>query len=761
MKLHFIITLCFFLFTVSVITGYAQQANITITGKVTDGDKQAVPYANIGIPKKGLGTATNVKGAFIFIIPANANTDSVQVTSIGFNTKTVAVSSLTIPGQTAVISLTKSNTQLKQVSIEYRDPMKIIEKAIERIPQNYINTPHVIRGFYRETTMKDKTPLQLSEAVFDIYNYGYADKRQGMFRLVKARDDKNERDFRDIEVGQKPAGIFNDDIVKRLETSDILGKDGVKRHNYQVNGIVDFKGSPAYEIEFNEKPGLTDKTFRGKVFIDTKTYAFVYFDYSLSPQAMKTVKFGNFAERMLMKLMDMEVSIKEDRDRISYQKEGNKWVLAQDIGDAALHIKAPRLNYDFVANIKFNYVVTQVDTTQTTPFEEKMRVNEHINDHDTNEGEEFWKDYNIMLPDFDTEALIRQIRAINAVVRLKSKFEAKELKLPKDPALRLDSMLTFYHANGQFNGSALIKSKGKIILNKSYGFADKQQQLPGDEHTAYRIGSTAKTFTSLIINQLVGEGKLDVHAPIKTYIPYYIHGDVTIGQLLTHQSGIPEYFNNDDYKLELLTKSFTLKDMVLKFCSDTLQFKSGAGFEYSNSNFAVLALIAQEVTGKPFETLLQERIFTPLQMTDTYFGKYKGNENHQAIGYTDGVPEQIYDYSNVYGAGGIWSSAADLLKYHDGLLTNKLLPLPQKMEMLKPRVEFKDYNAMYDYGWMTDKSAFAASQKHVVTYHPGTDLGFFTMYVRQEDTDSCIILLNNTGDFPRYDMTDLILNIIN
>ena len=140
----------------------------------------------------------------------------------------------------------------------------------------------------------------------------------------------------------------------------------------------------------------------------------------------------------------------------------------------------------------------------------------------------------------------------------------------------------------------------------------------------------------------------------------------------------------------------------------------------------------------------------------------KGTNSHQAIGYGDaGMPELQYDPDNTMGAGGLSSSAADLLKYHEALLAGKLLPKAQMTEMLKPRVEFIDYKAWYDYGWMTDKNAFNASGKHVITYHPGTDIGFFTMYARQEDNDSCIILLNNTGDFPRYDMTDLILDIIN
>jgi len=759
MKFRFITILCFLIIIITKTT-YAQQEKVTINGKIIGDDKQPVPYADINIPKKGLGTATNINGEFLFIIPSTSNADSLVITCIGFNTKIIAISALT--AGPATITLSKSNTPLQEVSIAYRDPMKIIQKAIDRVPDNYINNPHVTRGFYREYTKNSIQPLELSEAVFDIYNFGYADKRDDMFKLIKARDEKNERDFHGIEVGQKPRSIFNDDVVKHINNDGIFGKEGVKRHDFEVAGIVDFKGSPAYEIDFKEKPGIKETTFRGKVFIDTKTYAFLYFDYYMSPTGLAFTKVGDFATRMLMKLMGMQFTLKTDHTQISYQKVVGKWVLSGVVGDNELYIKSPGFNYDFTANLKFNYVVTAVDTTQTAPFDEKMNKNDAIENHDTNEGEAFWKDYNVILADFNTEDVVKKIKAINDIVRLKSKFEEKEKKLPKDPALRLDSMLTYYNAHGQFNGTALIKSKGKVILSKSYGYADKEKKIVANPQTTYRIGSTSKTFTSVIINQLANEGKLDIHAPIKTYIPYYTHGDVTIEQLLTHQSGIPEYFNNDDYKLELLTKSFTLKDMVLKFCSDTLQFKSGTDFEYSNANFSVLALIAQEVTGKSFETLLQDRIFTPLQMTDTYAGIYKGNDSRQATGYGEGgVKEHVYDFGNEYGAGGISSSAEDLLKYHDGLLADKLLPKDKKAEMLKPRVAFKDYNAMYDYGWMTDKSAFAASQKHIITYHPGTDLGFFTMYARQEDNDICIILLNNTGDFPRYDMTDLILNIIN
>jgi hypothetical protein len=280
------------------------------------------------------------------------------------------------------------------------------------------------------------------------------------------------------------------------------------------------------------------------VFIDTKTYAFLYFDYGLSPASLANVKFGDLPTRMLMKLYNLTFTFKSGSTQVSYQQLGNKWVLNDVAEHTQLYIKSPALKMDLPTEVKFNYQVTAVDTTQTAPFDERLNKNSLVEDHDSDEQDSFWQDYTIILPDFKSADVIAQINAINNVLNLKKAFLQRESKLPKDPTVRLDSMLAFYNAKGQFNGTALITYKGKVILSKSYGFADKEKQLVANEHTTYRIGSTAKTFTSLIINKLVNEGKLDIMAPIKIYLPWYIHGDITLQQLLTHQSGIPEYLDS-------------------------------------------------------------------------------------------------------------------------------------------------------------------------------------------------------------------------
>ncbi len=102
----------------------------------------------------------------------------------------------------------------------------------------------------------------------------------------------------------------------------------------------------------------------------------------------------------------------------------------------------------------------------------------------------------------------------------------------------------------------------------------------------------------MLIMQLVKENKLRVEDPVRNFLPDYDHGDVTIQQLLTHQSGIPNYTNNADYLAKILTKKYTPDQLVQLFCSDSLESPPGTAFHYSNSNYVILAAILEKLTGK-------------------------------------------------------------------------------------------------------------------------------------------------------------------
>lgn len=423
MKIKFVAAIFSVWFVLFAVYAFAQNG-ISITGKIKAAeDQQPLNGVSIGIDRKGTGTATNSNGQFVLIIPAANIRDTLKISSIGYQTQYLPVESLR-DGQQLTISLKTNNVQLQEVTVQYHDPLKVIAKAIASIPDNYINHPHVLRGFYRMYTANGTEPLELSEAVFDVYNFGYGDKRADLFKLVKARDEKNDRDFRSLELSQKPNTIFNYDVVNHLAASGFLSEEGIKNHKFEITGIIDVKGYPAFEFQFKEKPGVEDRTYRGKFYIDTKTYAFLYFDYGLSPDGLKNSLLGNFADRILTRVAGIEVTMKRDRTKVGYQKVGDKWVLSDVVGDDNLYIKGTtttNVNYDLTAKVKFNYQVTAVDTAPGSSFDKQLKRHESINAHDSDAGAEFWKDYNILLADQNTEDIFMHIRDVNKQVTMNAK----------------------------------------------------------------------------------------------------------------------------------------------------------------------------------------------------------------------------------------------------------------------------------------------------------------------------------------------------
>ncbi|MFD0751481.1 carboxypeptidase-like regulatory domain-containing protein [Mucilaginibacter calamicampi] len=400
------------LLLVSLFNSASAQQRIIISGKVTiDQTDQPISRASISINNKGIGTGTNDAGQYILLIPqANLN-DTLSISCIGFDSKRIPVAGLKNE-QVLNIALAKSTIELMEVTITHYDAVKILQKAIARIPENNINQPHLLRGFYRMYTSKKDAPLQLSEAVFDVFNFGYGDKRADLFRLIKARNEKNTRDFSSLEFGQKPNTIFEQDIVNHLPACGFLNEEGLERHEYEIDGVVDINGRDAFELVFKEKRGQTKDTYRGVMYIDTKTYAFISFDYSLSPGALQTPAKNNFILKSIIGIGGVGLNMTGDRMQINYQKVDNKWVLASVEGTDTIKVNGPSPKDNFTAQIKFNYQITTVDTKES-PFESTMGRNESINNYKSSGGERFWKDYNILLSDYNVDDILKQIQTIN------------------------------------------------------------------------------------------------------------------------------------------------------------------------------------------------------------------------------------------------------------------------------------------------------------------------------------------------------------
>jgi len=737
---------------------FSQPANIIINGKVLGNNNTPLAYASIGITAKRTGTISNKFGEFLLKLPAGYIHDTLLISFLGYESQKLTISSINT-AEVLIIKLAEKPVVLQEVVVKPIDPVQLVRAAIANIPLNYYSNPHLMNGFYRIDTKKGEEHIMLSEAVFDVYNYGYSSRKKSRFRLNKMRAVQDEQSWHGIDLGLKPNNIFEYDIVKHISESKLFNKSGFQHHEFKLNRIINYNDIEAYEINFDQKEGIKQSLYKGKLYIAVNDLAIIAIDISRSPKGLPYAEYGDAGTRTLLKLMGIDIDTKKDDWLVRYAKLGDKWVLSRVRNDNTLNFKSNRAYYDFRADIRVDYIITGLDTVniKELPESEMLGNNKLIEYQPGSDDRTFWKDYNTILPDYNSDTIASQILAKNNAYNLKNKIEKRLQKLPNEKTLRIDSLLSFFHQQGLFNGSALVKNDDHIIFQKNYGLSDRENHIPVTDTTQFRIGSLTKAFTSLIIQQLIAENKIKIDDPVGKFIPGYIHKNITIDQLLTHTSGIPNYTGRKDYLTEIMTKEMTLHEIVIKFCSDSLAFKPGSRFQYSNSGYVILAAIIENVTNKTYGQALKERIFTPLKMDHSGFALDSINSK----GYWYNLREPGYKIKNVAGAGGITSTAADLLKWDEALYTTRLLPADKINGLFEPRSEYADWDAWYGYGWMIDRKLFNQSKKHTLIYHPGTDFGYYTMFLRQPDNRSLIILLNNSGDFPKFDIADLLLDIIN
>jgi CubicO group peptidase (beta-lactamase class C family) len=332
---------------------------------------------------------------------------------------------------------------------------------------------------------------------------------------------------------------------------------------------------------------------------------------------------------------------------------------------------------------------------------------------------------------------------------------------------QLDKLINTYTEYGKFNGSVLVANQGKVIFTKGFGMANMEWDIPNKPNTKHRLGSITKQFTAMLILQLAAENKLDLQAPITTYLPDYPKetGDkITTHHLLTHTSGIPNYTSFPDFFQNESRNPYTPDEFVKKFYAKSLDFEPGEKFSYSNSGYFLLGVIIEKVTGKSYEQMLNDHIFSPLNMTDSGYDNHDDILKNRATGYEKNgnafVNSKYLDMSIPYAAGSLYSTVEDLYKWDQALYTNSILPKEYMDMYFKPYISAFGNNS-YAYGWGVGKSPIGKSTDSIYTIsHGGGINGFNTIISRAPSDKSLVVLLNNTGGAPLNQMTKAIRGII-
>jgi CubicO group peptidase (beta-lactamase class C family) len=295
---------------------------------------------------------------------------------------------------------------------------------------------------------------------------------------------------------------------------------------------------------------------------------------------------------------------------------------------------------------------------------------------------------------------------------------------------------------GRFNGSILVAKKGNIVFEEITGFTDpKLKKDTLTSKTAFHLASISKTFTAMAILKLREEGKLGLQDTISKYFKDFPYTGITIKMLLSHRSGLPNYLHYlEKYKWD--TKKMVTNNDVLRSLytyHPPLDFPSGKHFAYSNTNFVLLALIVETVSGQPFKTFMQNTFFHPLQMNDTYI--FSPEDMSRALPSFEWnnkkVPYEFLD--DVYGDKNVYSTTEDMLKWDQALYPGRMFTRQTLDSAFAPYSFEKKGQRNYGLGW---RMTFLPNGKKLL-YHNGWWHGSNTVFIRLVDEDAVIIVLSN------------------
>jgi CubicO group peptidase (beta-lactamase class C family) len=245
-----------------------------------------------------------------------------------------------------------------------------------------------------------------------------------------------------------------------------------------------------------------------------------------------------------------------------------------------------------------------------------------------------------------------------------------------------------------FMGSVLVAREGKVLVSQGYGYANLEWRIPNTPATKFRLGSITKQFTAASILLLEERGKLSIDDPVKKHLPDApaAWDQVTIFHVLTHTSGIPSFTSFPDYRTSKLM-STPVEKIVASFRDKPLEFQPGEKWNYSNSGYVLLGYLIEKISGRTYEQFIQENIFSPLGMKDSGYDSNRSVIPARASGYSpspDGpVNAEFIHMSIPHGAGALYSTTEDLLRWTEGLFGGKLLA-PASLEKMTTPVK-NDY----------------------------------------------------------------------
>jgi len=305
--------------------------------------------------------------------------------------------------------------------------------------------------------------------------------------------------------------------------------------------------------------------------------------------------------------------------------------------------------------------------------------------------------------------------------------------------LTLDNYMQAQTNFNEFSGAVLVIKKGSIIYEKAFGKADREWNIKNTTDTKFRIGSNTKQFTAACIMKLEEQGRLSINDKVSKYIPDYPKGDsVTIHMLLNHTSGITDYTNLDEFWNSIAYLPLKPDSFITLFKNKPYDFSPGSKWNYSNSNYYLLGIIIEKISGNTYSDYLNKNIIIPAALKNTNVDRLDSVLLYRAKGYaklkTFYYNAPYISMESPWSSGAIYSTVEDLYKWSNALFNNKVVTAFSLKKMTTP------YKETYGYGLFID-----SLNNHLRIWHDGGIPGFSSHLAYYPADDVNIIALSNNS----------------
>jgi CubicO group peptidase (beta-lactamase class C family) len=324
--------------------------------------------------------------------------------------------------------------------------------------------------------------------------------------------------------------------------------------------------------------------------------------------------------------------------------------------------------------------------------------------------------------------------------------------VPADRPAEIGRLFARHHEQRLFDGEALVAESGIVVYSGAFGLADREAKLPCTTNTPSCLASLSKPITAVALMMLADKGLVTFDSQLSQLLPGFSPaiGAVTVRQLLTHTSGVPDYPD-----LGVDRPGVTNAEILAALRRVTAPvFPPGLKYQYSNSGYVLLALIIENLSGTTLPQFLAARIFMPLAMSST-FVLTSPDDKHAGVARGYDRNGGVNDFEGLTtGDGGVYSTVNDLLRFDQALYEDTLVRRETLAVAFRP-AQVREGSTTYGFGWNIGNDTSGLR-----VWHQGNTAGFRAFIERRLSRRITVIMLTNGGDTNRMKLNDDIQRIL-